>query len=111
GMVVPAAVYLLFHWGQPTAVGWGIPMATDIAFVAGFLALLGPRVPHGLKVLLLSLAIADDIGATLVIALVYSTDLSLPALGAGAAGFGLILVFRRIGVRWLPAYALLGTGI
>jgi NhaA family Na+:H+ antiporter len=111
GMVVPAGVYLLFQWGQPTWVGWGIPMATDIAFVVGFLALLGPRVPHGLKVLLLSLAIADDIGATLVIALVFSADLSLAALGAGAAGFGLVLIFRWIGVRRVLAFTVLGTFI
>jgi Na+:H+ antiporter, NhaA family len=109
GMVAPAGVYLLFRWGTPEAVGWGVPMATDIAFVVGFLALLGPRVPHGLKVLLLSLAIADDIGATLVIALAYSADLSLPALAAGAGGFGLVLFFRRVGVRRVPAYAVLGA--
>lgn len=111
GMVVPALVYLAFQWGQPTAGGWGIPMATDIAFVVGFLALFGPRAPHVLKVLLLSLAIADDIGATLVIALVYSTDLSLPALAVGAAGFGLLLFFRQIGVRRVLVYAVLGTMI
>src|SRR5262249_13109018 len=61
GMVAPAAVFLALQWGQPTASGWGIPMATDIAFVVGFLVLLGPRVPAGLKILLLSLAIVDDI--------------------------------------------------
>ncbi|OAI54606.1 sodium:proton antiporter [Planctomycetaceae bacterium SCGC AG-212-F19] len=111
GMVVPAAVYLLFHWGRPTAVGWGIPMATDIAFVVGFLALFGPRVPHGLKVLLLSLAIADDIGATLVIALFYTTGISLAALGVGAAGFAVVLLFRAIGVRHVAAYVVVGTVI
>ena len=73
GMVVPAALYALGVWGGPGAHGWGVPMATDIAFVVGFLTLLGPRVPNGLKVLLLTLAIADDIGAVLVIAVVYST--------------------------------------
>jgi Na+:H+ antiporter, NhaA family len=111
GMIAPAAAYLALHWGQPTAAGWGIPMATDIAFVVGFLALLGPRVPHGLKVLLLSLAIADDIGATLVIALVYSTNLSLSALAVGAAGFAAILFFRWIGVRRVAAYAVLAIVI
>lgn len=111
GMIAPAAVYLLVLWGRPGAVGWGIPTATDIAFVAGFLALLGRRVPHGLRVLLVTLAIADDIGATLVIALAYTTDLSLPVLAAGVAGFGLVLILRRIGVRRLPPYVVLGAGI
>ncbi len=111
GMVVPAAVYLIFHFGQPTAQGWGIPMATDIAFVVGFLALLGPRVPHSLKILLLSLAIADDIGATLVIALVYTADLALPALAAGVAGFGLIICLRWLGVRRVLVYFVVGTVI
>jgi NhaA family Na+:H+ antiporter len=108
GMVMPAVVYLLILWGRPGSVGWGIPTATDIAFVAGFLALLGPRVPHGLKILLLTLAIADDIGATLVIALAYTADLSLPALAAGAAGFGLVLALRRLGVRRLLVYFVVG---
>jgi NhaA family Na+:H+ antiporter len=111
GMVVPAVVYLLFHWGRPTAVGWGIPMATDIAFVVGFLALFGPRVPHGLKVMLLSLAIADDIGATLVIALFYTKHISLTALGVGEAGFFVIILFRLIGVRHLLAYFVVGAVI
>lgn len=110
GMVVPAALYLACHVGRPTVVGWGIPMATDIAFVVGFLVLLGSRVPQGLKILLLSLAIADDIGAVVVIALVYSTNLSLPALTAGFAGLGLVLFFRWIGVRLVLAYFVLGLG-
>jgi len=111
GMVVPAAIYLSLQWNQPTVAGWGIPMATDIAFVVGFLALLGPRVPHGLKVLLLSLAIADDIGAVVVIALAYSTGLSMTPLALCAAGFVLILAMRWAGVRWLPAYIAVGAGI
>jgi Na+:H+ antiporter, NhaA family len=111
GMIVPAAVYLALQWGQPTVAGWGIPMATDIAFVVGFLALLGKRVPHGLKILLLSLAIADDIGAVVVIALVYSTDLSVTALALGVAGFGLVLVMRWLGVQWTAAYVVVGAAI
>src|SRR6185369_17215018 len=63
GMLVPAGIYMALRWGQPDFRGWGIPMATDIAFVVGVMALLGPRVPFGLKIMLLSLAIADDIGA------------------------------------------------
>ena len=77
GMVVPAAVYLALQGGGPAARGWGIPMATDIAFVVGCLALLGPRVPPGLRVMLLSLAIADDVGAILVIAIGYSAGIHL----------------------------------
>jgi NhaA family Na+:H+ antiporter len=111
GMIVPAAVYLAFQWGQPTVAGWGIPMATDIAFVVGFLALLGSRVPHGLKVLLLSLAIADDIGAVIVIALVYSTDLAIAAMAVGAAGFGVVLAMRWLGVQWTAAYVVVGAVI
>ena len=111
GMVVPAAIYLLLRSGQPGQAGWGIPMATDIAFVVGFLALLGPRVPFGLKILLLALAIADDIGAVLVIACFYSTNISFAALGLAALGFGLIYFFNRIGVRRVPVYVVVGAAI
>ena len=81
GMLAPATIYGALQWGQPGESGWGIPMATDIAFVVGFLALLGPRVPVGLKIFLLSLAIADDIGAILVIAFFYTRGILLTALG------------------------------
>ncbi len=111
GMVAPAATYLAFQWGQPTAHGWGVPTATDIAFVVGFLVLLGPRVPHGLKVMLLSLAIVDDIGATLVIAVAYTDDLGMAALAAGVGGLALVLVFRWIGVRSVAAYVALSVPI
>jgi NhaA family Na+:H+ antiporter len=111
GMVVPAALYALGLWGRPGAHGWGIPMATDIAFVVGFLTLLGPRVPNGLKVLLLTLAIADDIGAVLVIAVAYSSGLALLPLALAGAGFGLVLLLRWLGARGVPAYAVLGAGI
>ena len=111
GMVAPAAIYLLFQRGQPGQSGWGIPVATDIAFVVGFLALFGSRVPFGLKIMLLSLAIADDIGAILIIALFYSTDISLTALGLAAAGFCLIAIFNWIGVRRVGIYVLIGAGI
>lgn len=111
GMVVPALVYLALQWGRPTAHGWGIPMATDIAFVVGFLALLGSRVPHSLKVLLLSLAIADDIGATLVIALFLTAKISIIALYLGGAGFLIVLFLRWVGVRWTPAYFIVGSFI
>jgi NhaA family Na+:H+ antiporter len=111
GMVAPAAIYLLLRSGRPGHEGWGIPMATDIAFVVGVLALLGSRVPVGLKILLLSLAIADDIGAVLVIAFFYSTDLSLGILGLAAVGFAAVCVFNQLGVRRVPVYLLIGAGI
>jgi NhaA family Na+:H+ antiporter len=111
GMVAPAAVYSLVLWGRPGSHGWGVPMATDIAFVVGFLTLLGPRVPNGLKVLLLTLAIADDIGAILVIAAVYSTGLSFFALGLAAGGLVLMALLLHFGVRSGPVYAVLVAGI
>jgi NhaA family Na+:H+ antiporter len=111
GMVAPAGVYLALQHGQPSARGWGIPTATDIAFVVGFLVLLGPRVPHGLKILLLSLAIVDDIGATLIIAIFYTSDLSLTALMLGLAGLALVFVVRFVGVRATSVYAALGATI
>lgn len=111
GMIVPAGVYLLLQGGQPGHSGWGIPVATDIAFVAGILALFGARVPASLKVMLMSLAIADDIGAILLIAIFYSAGISWLALGAAAAGFGLTYLFNRIGVRPVSIYILIGAGI
>jgi NhaA family Na+:H+ antiporter len=111
GMTVPAGIYLLLQRDQPGLSGWGIPVVTDIAFVAGFLALLGPRVPASLKVMLMSLAIADDIGAILLIACFYSTDISWVALGLASLGFGVTYLFNRIGVRQVSVYVVIGTGI
>ncbi len=111
GMVVPALIFLMIQWGKPTVVGWGVPMATDIAFVVGFLALLGPRVPPGLKIMLLSLAVADDLGAAVVIAVAYTGKLSVPFFVAAAVGFGLIIFLRQIGVRQVPIYVMLGIAI
>src|SRR5262245_19325512 len=108
GMVLPAILYLALQWGKPAVAGWGIPMATDIAFVVGILALLGPRVPPGLKILLLSLAIADDIGAALVIAVAYSGNLSLPILGGAMVGIVFVGLFRAVGVRRIAVYVVLG---
>jgi len=98
GMIVPALLYLAVLRGAPGSVGWGIPMATDIAFVVGCLALLGPRVPHGLRVMLLSLAIADDLGAILIIAFGYSTNLHLAALWLGLATILAIWTLVGLGV-------------
>ncbi len=111
GMLVPAAIFLLFQHGESGANGWAIPMATDIAFVAGFLALLGSRVPFGLKILILTLAIIDDIGAVLVIAVAFTDHISLPMLGWSGAGLGLTLLCRWLGVRTVPVYVLIGAGI
>ena len=111
GMLAPAALYLSVQWGQPGQRGWGIPVATDIAFVVGCLAALGRRVPHSLRILLLSLAIADDIGAILVIAMGYSHSLHWWALGCGVLGIGAVILLARIGVRSITVYALLGVGV
>lgn len=108
GMVVPALLYLAANPGGPGSRGWGVPMATDIAFAVGVLALLGSRVPANLKIFLLTLAIVDDIGAILVIALAYSTDVDLIGL-AGAAGALLAMgVLRFLRVDWMPPFVLLG---
>ncbi|GMV81668.1 MAG: Na(+)/H(+) antiporter NhaA [Planctomycetota bacterium] len=111
GMVAPAGLYLAFQAGEPGARGWGIPMATDIAFVVGCLALLGERVPHGLRILMLSLAIVDDIGAILVIAVGYSGALNLVALALGGAGIAGVLAMQRLGVRSVGLYSIVGVGI
>ncbi|WP_146406939.1 Na+/H+ antiporter NhaA [Allorhodopirellula heiligendammensis] len=109
GMIVPAGLYLAIQYGQPGMRGWGIPMATDIAFVVGCLALLGPRVPHCLRVLLLSLAIVDDIGAILVIAIGYTESLDGRFLVLAALSIGVVQLFSRIGVRRFPPYIAAGA--
>jgi Na+:H+ antiporter, NhaA family len=111
GMLVPAAIFLALQYGKPGDRGWGIPMATDIAFVVGIMALLGPRVPFGLKIMILSLAIADDIGAVIVIAIFYSTGISWAALGLAAMGFGITYALNRLGVRAISIYVAVGIGI
>lgn len=108
GMVIPAGIYLALQHGEPGQRGWGVPMATDIAFVVGCMALLGPRVPAGLRVVLLSLAIADDIGAIIVIAVGYSDALHLGWLALGVAGIGFVSILQRLGVRGILVYVLAG---
>lgn len=111
GMLVPGAIYISLRHGQAGQEGWGIPIATDIAFVVGFLSLLGSRVPLGLKILLLALAIADDIGAIIVVALFYSGKIAFIWLGLGMVGLLAIHLIGRAGVRsWLP-YLALGLAI
>ena len=111
GMLVPAALYAALNAGGPGAPGWGIPMATDIAFALGVLALLGPRVPLALKVFLAALAIVDDIGAMLVIALFYTADLSLGALAWAGGALALMILANRAGVRHPGVYAVAGLAL
>lgn len=109
GMAFPALIYLLIN-GEATANGWGIPMATDIAFSLGVLYLLGDLVPISVKVFLTVLAIADDIGAVLVIAFFYSSDISLIGLGTGAMFMFVLLFANWIGVRSTVFFASVGIG-
>ena len=111
GMIVPAGLYVVFNHGGPGASGWGMPMATDIAFALGVLALLGDRVPTSLKVFLAALAIADDIGAVLVIAFFYTAQISWPSLGVGGLFFVALLAANRAGARHLLIYAILGVSL
>src|SRR5262245_8219181 len=106
GMVVPALIYAAFNAGRATLGGWGIPMATDIAFALGVLTLLGARVPTALRILLLALAVIDDVGAILVIALFYSSGIALAGLAAMGAGLLGVLLLQAFGVRSRLAYAL-----
>jgi NhaA family Na+:H+ antiporter len=106
GMVAPAALYLLLARGPGVRAGWGVPMATDIAFAVGILMLLGRRVPAALRVLLLALAVIDDLGAILVIAVCYSSGISWAGLGLAAVGLGAVLAMQRLGVRTKLAYVL-----
>ncbi len=111
GMAVPALFFVAFAGGGPSAGGWGIPMATDIAFALGVLALLGQRVPSSLRLFLLTLAIVDDIGAILVIAVFYSEGLHLGSLGAAIGLLALILGLRLLRVWYIPIYVVLGVGV
>jgi NhaA family Na+:H+ antiporter len=111
GMVVPAAIYLLFNFGGIGSQGWGIPMATDIAFALGALNLIAPRAPIGAKVLLTALAIVDDMGAVLVIALFYSEAIMWSALAGAAVTLLVLIGFNLIGVRHLWPYLLGGVAL
>lgn len=106
GMVVPAAIFAAFNATRAAHAGWGIPMATDIAFAIGVLALLGKRVPPALRVLLLALAVIDDIGGILVIAFFYSSDFSAAGLGIAALGIFVIWLLQKFGERSPVTYVL-----
>ena len=108
GMIVPALIYAAFNAGTEGARGWGIPMATDIAFALGALSLLGPRVPTAVKVFLAALAIADDLGAVIVIAVFYTAELSIPSLTAAGMLFFALLGASRLGIRHASVYGLGG---
>jgi Na+:H+ antiporter, NhaA family len=108
GMVLPAALYLLLNGTGPGARGWGIPMATDIAFALGVVALLGPRVPLALKVFLAAVAIVDDIGAVLVIAIFYTASISRVCLAVAAVVLVALVVLNLSGVRRATPYLILG---
>ena len=109
GMIVPAAIYWIFNRTGFGARGWGIPMATDIAFALGALALIAPRAPIGAKVFLTALAIVDDMGAVIVIALFYSSAIAWGALGSAAVLLLVLIGFNAIGVRHLWPYLLIGV--
>lgn len=109
GMVVPALIYASLNAGGVGARGWGIPMATDIAFAVGVVALLGSRVPVSLKLFLLTLAVTDDLGGIAVIAIFYSQGISFAWLGATVAVFVGMYLMRRAGIRYLPLYLVLGV--
>jgi NhaA family Na+:H+ antiporter len=111
GMLVPAGLFLLFNFGTPTQSGAGIPMATDIAFAIGILSLLGSRVPSSLKVLLTALAIIDDLGAILLIAIFYTNSLNWGSLGIALAIFAFLLILNRLKVYNLIPYLIGGVAM
>ena len=110
GMVIPAAIYVLFNLGNSeTLSGWAIPAATDIAFALGILALLGSRVPLSLKLFLLTLAIIDDLGAIVIIAIFYSGDLSLTSLIFAGIAIATLIAMNLLGVRRIAAFVVVGV--
>lgn len=112
GMMIPALIYSAINWSDDVALhGWAIPAATDIAFAVGVLALLGPRVPVSLKILLLALAIIDDLGSIIIIAVFYTEHLTLEALALAAAGIAFLTILNAKGVTRTAPYILVGLFI
>ena len=111
GMLLPAAIYLILNYGTPAARGWGIPMATDIAFSLAVLAALGSRVPSGLRIFLSAFAIADDLGAVLVIAVFYTETIVLQNLFIALLFLAALALAHILWIRWALVYALLGIGV
>jgi Na+:H+ antiporter, NhaA family len=112
GMIVPALIFAAFNIGDAATIrGWAIPSATDIAFALGVLTLLGPRVPVSLKVFLTAVAIIDDLGAIVIIALFYTAELNLAALVAAALLIAVLYGFNRFGIRTLWPYLIVGAGV
>jgi NhaA family Na+:H+ antiporter len=112
GMVVPALIYVAFNMGDPVTLrGWAIPAATDIAFALGILSLLGPRVPASLKIFLAALAILDDLGAIVIIAVFYTAELSVTALGLAALSLAILIAFNRFGIARLWPYLIVGAAL
>lgn len=109
GMLIPAAIYMAFNYGTPTQSGTGIPMATDIAFAIGILSLLGNKVPVSLKIFLTALAVIDDLGAILVIAIFYTKELSLLNLSIALGMWGVLFILNRLKVRNLIPYLIGGV--
>src|SRR5688572_16572315 len=111
GVLVPAGIFMLLNRGTEGGQGWGVPMATDIAFALGVLALLGDRIPFGLTVFLTALAIVDDIAAVLVIAVFYTAQVHWEALGLAAVILVVLIAANRLGVRRPVIYAVLGLAL
>ncbi len=111
GMIIPVGLYLLLRGGGPGASGWGAVMSTDTAFVIGCLAVLGRRVPESLRLFLLALAIFDDIGAILVVAVSYGRSLNWIPLALVGMGLAIIAGIARLGIRSIPIYFTIGGGI
>jgi Na+:H+ antiporter, NhaA family len=109
GMVVPALIYTLVNFGKASSSGWGIPMATDIAFALGVLTLLGNRVPFSLKIMLAALAIVDDLGAIIVIAVFYSSEISLNYIIFAGITLVFLIVLNKLKVKWLFVYLVIGV--
>ncbi len=111
GAIIPAIIFLVLQQGEPSQSGWAIPMATDIAFVVGVLSLLSKRVPHSLKIFLLSVAIVDDLLAVSVIAIFFTETINFMWLAMSVCGFGVIVLMNKLGIRMIAIYVLVGCAL